>query len=119
MVSLLQQQNTILSERLALGSAQASVLRNFIPNLPSMAAGGPVMEDGLIYAHAGEHVVPQGGSLVSGGGAIHLHQTIGGDIAPLLSVIDSRVSHPDNVLKISRQIGRRTGALSGAPGGWR
>ena len=44
---------------------------------------------------------------------------IGGDIAPLLSVIDSRVSHPDNVLKISRQIGRRTGALSGAPGGWR
>jgi TP901 family phage tail tape measure protein len=121
MVSLLQQQNTILSEKVALGAAQGSVLRNYIPNLPHMASGGPVIDDGLIYAHAGEHVVPQGGSLVMGGGqqTMHLHQTVTGEMAPLLSLIDSRVSHPDNVLKISRQIGRRTSALSGAPGGWR
>ena len=119
MVSLLQQQNTILSERLGLGAAQTSVLRNFIPNLPHYASGGPVIDDGLIYAHAGEHVVPQGGSLVMGGGAqspIHLHQTVSGNMAPLLSLIDERVSHPDNVLKISRRIGTRTGQLRGAPG---
>ena len=31
------------------------------PPLPRFAAGGPVLQDGPIYAHAGEYVVPKGG----------------------------------------------------------
>ena len=122
MVSLLQQQNTILSERLGLGAAQTSVLRNFIPSLPHYASGGPVIDDGLIYAHAGEHVVPRGGTLVAQSSpAVHVavHPHFSGELAPLMKLIDTQVSHPDNVLKISRQIGTRTGQLGGAPGGWR
>lgn len=120
MVNLLQQQNTMLSEKVALGAAQTSVLRGMIPQIPHFAKGGPVLQDGLIYAHQGEYVVPNSGSSpVSGGAAVHLHQTIGGDMAPLLTLIDSRVSHPQNVLRVSQQIGRRTGQLSNIPGGFR
>jgi hypothetical protein len=121
MINLLQQQNTILSQRVALGANQTSVLRNFIPNLPHFATGGPVVDDGLIYAHAGEHVVPQGGSLVMGGGAptIQNHFHAEGSIAPLISLIRTEIRHPENVRAVSQQIGTRTSQLSGAPGGWR
>ena len=34
------------------------------------ATGGPVTEDGPIFAHAGEYVVPKGGALVGGGGSV-------------------------------------------------
>jgi hypothetical protein len=48
---------------------RATELRNPGPGetAPSFATGGPVKQDGLIYAHAGEFVLPKGG----GGATIH------------------------------------------------
>ena len=96
-----------------------AALSGFAPNIPHFASGGPILNDGLIYAHAGEHVVPKSGTLVSQGSSpttVHLHQTVSGDMSGLISLIDARVSHPENVLRISHQIGRRSQQLSGAPG---
>src|SRR5581483_9011641 len=67
LLALLQQQNTQLSEKVRLADAQTLVLQGMIPEIPQFAQGGPVLRDGLIYAHQGEHVVPAGGTLVSSG----------------------------------------------------
>lgn len=122
MVSLLQQQNTILSERLALNTAQTTVLRNFIPQIPHFAAGGPVLKDGLIYAHAGERVLSAGQTQQvnnSMSPEVHNHFHIEGSIAPLIKTIRTEIAHPDNVRTVSSMIGQRTTQLQGAPGGFR
>jgi hypothetical protein len=52
------------------------VARQMAMRMPHMDAGGPVLRDGPIYAHAGETVVPKGGGGASGGGGptiIQLH----------------------------------------------
>ncbi len=117
LVALLQQQNLTLSETLALNEAQTGVLRGMIPEIPQYAAGGPVLRDGLIYAHQGEHVVPTGGTLVSSGGGggpthISLEQHYHGTAAALMSLIDQRIRHPENVRAVSKEFGRRTKLLS-------
>jgi TP901 family phage tail tape measure protein len=123
LIQLLQQQNTQLAEAYALSQAQFKVLSTFAPNIPHFASGGPVLNDGLIYAHAGEHVVPAQGTLVRDSAQkipeVHNHFTVQGSMAPLIDIIDQRVQHPDNARHISTHIGRRTSMLAGAPGGFR
>jgi hypothetical protein len=139
LLDLLEENTTSLSEALATSQAQMSVLTGFVPELaagpyarggfvidqfvrglPHFDTGGPVLRDGPAVLHEGEHVVPAGGSLVSQGAPpIHLHNHIHGNASAFIDAVDARVSHPQNVMKISAQIGRRTGALRSAPGGYR
>jgi hypothetical protein len=121
LISLLEEQNAILAETVAVNVNQTAALMATVPGIPSFDAGGPILDDTLANVHKGEYVVPRGGALVmnatGGGGATLNHQTIvQGDMAGLIRVVDSRILHPNNVMAVSRQIGRRSQLLSGAPG---
>lgn len=107
--SLLKEQLQQVSERAAIEGAQLKTLTNFIPQIPHYQKGGPVLDDGLIYAHKGEHVVPVGGTLAvnSTSPAVHNHISVNGSLAPLLQIIDERVQHPTNVRGVSRQLAQR------------
>jgi TP901 family phage tail tape measure protein len=105
-----------MTERAAIQSASLSTFKNFIPQIPHYEKGGPVLDDGLIYAHKGEHVVPQGGTLVSSSSPapVFNHKTdVHGDAAGLIKLIDSRVTHPANVRQISQMQMRRTDLIRG------
>jgi hypothetical protein len=129
-LQLSQQIGLQTQETNALIAAQSSVLTGMLPQLgaalvgtvPQFAAGGPVLDDGLAYVHRGEHVVPQGGTLVmnaTGGGQapnVELHQHLHGSMPALAQFIDQRIQHPSNVRAVSRQLGNRTSMLRGAPG---
>lgn len=107
----LEQENEILSKNLATETSQFYVLKNFEMNLPHFEKGGPVLEDGPIYAHKGEHVVPREGALVANGAgnvSIEHTQVFQGELGPLMKLVDERVQHPDNVRVISRQMAQRT-----------
>lgn len=124
LVSLLQEQNATLSQRVALQAGQTSVLKAFIPNIPHFASGGPVINDGLIYAHKNEWVLPANRGATSQGGPgmpgiVHVHNHIHGNADAFIDAIDSRIAHPDNMRAVSSGIGGRTRMLAGAPGGWR
>ncbi len=122
LVSLQQQELQQMSQAYALSQAQYSVLAGF-ENIPRYDKGGPVLRDGLIYAHAGEHVVPRDGSLVressANVAAVHNNFRVDGNIAPLINIVDERIKHPDNIRVIQQRVGNRTSQLAGAPGGWR
>jgi hypothetical protein len=94
---LLEQQNLFLSEQVALSTADFATLNQFIPEIPQFASGGPVLDDGLIYAHAGEHVVPRGGTLVQSAAQQRIvHEThihMDGKAQSLADLIDMRVTH--------------------------
>lgn len=118
LVAALERQNEILARNLATSTSQFGVLQNFEMNLPHFEKGGPILEDGPIYAHRGEHVVPRDGALVSNGGgssSIHVEHTtvLGGELGPLMKVIDQRIQHPDNVRVVSRQMTQRTNNFPG------
>lgn len=117
LITLLQQQNANLAETLNLKENQTAVLKGMMPLIPSYDTGGPVLNDTLANVHAGEYVVPKGGALVStstGSGAtnVELHQHYHGNAGALMSLIDQRIQHPNNVRAISRQLGQRSQLLS-------
>lgn len=113
----LKEQAQLLGEKLSVQGAELSTFKNFLPQIPHYEKGGPVLEDGLIYAHEGEHVVPKGGSLVANSTApnVAVHNHFSGELAPLISLIDSRVTHPANVRQIGQMQMRRTDLLRGRP----
>lgn len=123
LLSLYQQQNTSLSQEVRTGAVQANVIRGMIPQIPHFATGGPVVDDGLIYAHRGEYVVTRSEAGANGWGQqpqdVNIHQHYHGDAAALMSIIDQRIQHPDNVRMVSQRIGQRTNQLRSAPGGFR
>jgi TP901 family phage tail tape measure protein len=114
LVAALEEELKIRSTNLAVSQAQFGVFANFAARIPHYEQGGPVIEDGLIYAHKGEHVVPREGQLVAGGNGgqttVNTTHVIQGSIAPLIELIDSRVTHPKNVRLVSRQMAQRTEA---------
>lgn len=115
LLALQKQLSQQLAETVTLQGAQLKTFQNFIPQIPHYEKGGPVVSDGLIYAHKGEHVVPAGGTLAVNSSApnvetnVHVH----GELAPLLRIIDERVRHPDNVRAVSGQMARRTQGFAG------
>ena len=112
----LKEQLQQMVERDAIQGAQFSTFKNFIPQIPHYEKGGPVLDTGLAMVHKGEHVVPQGGTLVSsvGQAPVFNHKTdVHGDAAGLIKLIDSRVTHPANVRQVSQQITQRSDGLSG------
>lgn len=113
--ALLKQQVQQLSETATIQGAQLATLKNFIPSIPHYEKGGPVVDDGLIYAHKGEHVVPAGGTLAinSSSPSVTVQNHIHGDIGPLIALIDSRVVHPENVRASSGVMGQRTQLFRG------
>lgn len=118
MNSLLKQQVQQLAETASIQGAQLATFKAFIPQIPKYEKGGPVVNDGLIYAHKGEHVVPAGGTLISNSQPAnvkvdnHFHG-VGGE---LIALIDSRVTHPENVREVSRHMAQRTNMLTGRAG---
>ena len=119
MIELLQEQNLQLSQTLALNEAQTSVLQGMMPEIPQYQEGGPVLSTGVAQLHAGEHVVPVGGTLVSNSAPpnITIEHHWHGKSGELANFIDSRIAAPKNVQVVSRTIGQRTSLLRGAPGG--
>ena len=117
---------TQVSEMQSLQAGQTNVLSGFLSMLgatqiPSYDVGGPILRDTLAQVHANEYVVPERGALVMRGGNstppnVELHQHYHGNAGALMSLIDQRIQHPDNVMAVSKQIGRRTRMLRGAPG---
>lgn len=114
MNSLLKEQLQQVSERAAIEGAQLKTLTNFIPQIPHYEKGGPVLDDGLIYAHKGEHVVPVGGTLVAQSTSpnVKVDTHVHGSIAPLIELIDSRFSEPHNAVSVSRNVSRRTNGMT-------
>jgi hypothetical protein len=112
--ALLKEQLKITQETMNVQGAELATFKNFIPQIPHYAKGGPVIDDGLIYAHKGEHVVPRGGTLAinSTASPVHNHIAVHGELAPLIRIIDERVQHPGNVRVISQSIARRTDMLT-------
>jgi TP901 family phage tail tape measure protein len=117
LVATMEEQLRITKTNLNISNAQFSTLSNFAAHIPHYEKGGPVIEDGLIYAHKGEHVVPREGQLVAGGNGgqttVNTTHVIQGSIAPLIELIDSRVTHPKNVRLVSRQMAQRVEANPG------
>jgi TP901 family phage tail tape measure protein len=115
LLALQKQLSQQLSETVSLQGAQLKTFQNFIPQIPRFAQGGPVLDDGLIYAHKGEHVVPVGGTLaVNSSAPVFNHKTdVHGNVAGLIELIDSRVTHPTNVRINSQQMARRSNLLTG------
>lgn len=141
LAELEKQQIEVLSKSYAISQAQYAVLANFgnvaavdhvkmnqggvvvdVKSLPHFEKGGPVLEDGPIYAHRGEHVVPRDGALVAGGSGaptpVHVQTThvFQGELAPLMRLIDERIAHPENVRVVSRQQQQRTQGFPGYAG---
>lgn len=121
---LLEQQNLALAANYAVSQAQFAVFKNFTgAGLPKYERGGVVRNTGLALVHEGEFIQPNprgawGSQLrtpLSGPGApapeFHHTTVVQGDIAPLISLIDSRVQHPDNLAEVSRHIARRSRGL--------
>ena len=113
--SLLKESMRQLSETVAVQGAELATFKGFIPQIPKYQQGGPVLDDGLIYAHKGEHVVPQGGTLAVNSTApnVHTHVSVHGELAPLLKVIDARIVHPENVRNVSQIMARRSQMFTG------
>jgi len=119
LIELLEEQNAILAETVAVDAAQTSALAAMLPTLPSYDTGGPILSDQIARVHEGEYVVPKGGALVSGssdaskqGAIVNTHVHVHGDASNLIRVIRSEITNPTNVMAVSRQIGRRSQLLS-------
>jgi TP901 family phage tail tape measure protein len=104
------------NERASISGIELAAIKTFMPQIPHYEQGGPVVDTGLAMVHKGEHVVPVGGSLVSNSAPnVSLnHQTVvQGDMAALIKVVDSRITHPDNVRAVSSVMAQRTQLFSG------
>jgi TP901 family phage tail tape measure protein len=114
--SALKEEVQQLGEKASIDGAQLSTFKNFIPQIPHYKEGGPVLDTGLAMVHKGEHVVPEGGTLVSTGGqapVFHHKTDVHGDAAGLIKLIDSRVTRPANVRQIGQMQMRRTDLVRG------
>jgi TP901 family phage tail tape measure protein len=105
-----------LGKSLILSQEQFSTIKNFQASIPHFEKGGPVLNDGPIFAHSGEYVVPKGGALTSTSSpnvSLNVQHHFHGAVGALIDLVDSRIAHPDNVKIISQQVSRRTGNIPG------
>ena len=116
LTDLLKEALTRAVETIAIQGADLAAMSGLTSKLPHYEQGGPVLETGLAVVHKGEHVVPVGGTLVANSSpapVVNVENHVHGDLGPLISLIDTRVAHPQNVRAISRQMARRSNLLPG------
>ena len=124
LITLLEQQNANLAEQASVQTNQENVisgmLSGLVASVPHFATGGPVLDDTLAQVHKNEFVVPEKGQLVMRGGEsqpaaapqVNVENNFHGHLGALVDLIDSRVTHPNNVRAISRTMGQRSQMLS-------